>query len=216
MRIYKDIPQHLETGEANPEWLSLRAGLFTGSDFNQYLGILGKGLSDTAQTGLARKVCESLGYQFDSFKTPLMERGIELESKARDMYYFETCNDVQEVAFVDWEQSRAGCSPDGVIYDDDGNIEGITEFKCPDIVAYLKASDGYIKPEYRTQIQFNMLITGAKWCDYVVFFPGMKLVINRVEPDQEAQQQIVVALTMLNEKYDELLEKVKHLQKEEV
>ncbi len=214
MKIYKDISQHLEDGSANPEWLSLRAGLFTGSDFNQYLGILGKGLSDTAQTGLARKVCESLGYQFDGYKSPLMERGIELEATARNMYYFETQNDVQEVAFVDWEKLRAGCSPDGIVYDKDGNIDGITEFKCPDIVAYLKAADGYIKPEYRTQIQFNMLITGAKWCDYVVFFPGMKLVVQRVEPDAEAQTQIENALVLLNTKYDELLDKIKQLKQE--
>lgn len=215
MKIYKDIPQHLDDGTANPEWLSLRAGLFTGSDFNQYLGILNKGLSDTAQTGLARKVCESLGYQFDSYKSPLMERGIELESTARNMYYFETQNDVQEVAFVDWENYRAGCSPDGVVYNNKGNIDGITEFKCPDIVAYLKAADGYIKPEYRTQIQFNMLITGARWCDYVVFYPGMKLIINRVEADGAAQGTIMEALAELNVKYDELLDKIKQLKQEE-
>lgn len=214
MKVYKDIPQHLDDGTPNPQWLSLRSGKWTGGDFHSYLGVLGKGLSDTAQTGLSRKVCESLGYQFDSFKSPLMERGIELEATARNMYYFETQNDVQEVAFVDWEQERAGCSPDGVIYDKDGNIEGITEFKCPDIVAYLKSADGYIKPEYRTQIQFNMLITGAKWCDYVVFFPGMKLIINRVEPDAEVQTQIVAALKALNEKYDTLLDKIQQLKQE--
>ena len=214
MKIYKDIPQHLETGESNPEWLSLRAGKFTGSDFHQYLGILGKGLSDTAKTGLARKACESLGYSFDSVKTPLMERGIELESTARNMYYFETQNDVQEVAFVDWEQKRAGCSPDGVIYDKDGNIDGITEFKSPDVVAYLKAAGGHIRPEYKTQMQFNMLITGAKWCDYVVFYPGMQLIIQRVMPDEIEQNKIIAALDLLNKEYDELLTKLTQLKQE--
>lgn len=213
MQIYSDIPQHLDDGTANPEWLALRAGKFTGSDFHSYLGILTKPLSDTAKTGLTRKVCESVGYQFDNYKTPLMDRGIELESRARDMYYFETGNDVQEVAFVDWENYRAGCSPDGIIYN--GKlIDGIIEIKCPDIVAYMRAADGYIKPEYRVQMQFNMLMTGAKWCDYVVFFPGMKLIINRVEADGAMQGQIMAALAELNVMYDEILARIKELKTE--
>ena len=127
MRIH-NIAQHLESGEANPDWLALRAGKFSGSDFNQYMAIVDKGkLSDTAETALHKKVLSGIGEVFDSYKSESMERGNELEPLARQAYMCETFADVQEVGFVDWERLRAGCSPDGVVYGADGQIEKIID-----------------------------------------------------------------------------------------
>ena len=139
MKIYDELPQHLEDGTANPDWLSLRAGKFTGSDFHQYMGLAKEDkLSDTAESNLYKKVLESLGYSFESYRSSAMEDGNENEPLARADYIAETFNDVHEVGFVDWEQMRAGCSPDGVMYGADGQVEKILEIKCPEIKNYLK------------------------------------------------------------------------------
>lgn len=232
MKIIKDLPQHLPDGTANPDWLAIRAGLFTGSDFHQYLGIVEKELSDTAESNLYKKVLESLGETFDSLKTEAMERGTELEETARSAYWAETGEDVEEVAFVDYEQLRAGCSPDGVIIHREltktsprtytcGDVVGvddecvsekiikIIEIKCPEIKNYLKMAKGKIPPVYQTQMQYNMLITGAKSCDFVVYHPNMRLVVQEIDADADYQQKIITALEKLNARYYEILEEIK-------
>lgn len=216
MKIYtKDVlPQHLPDGEANPYWLEIRAGKFTGSDFNQYMPIVEKGkLSDTAESNLYKKVLESLGYDCgESVKSAAMEQGTELEPIARQEYIEKTFNDVREVGFVDWEKMRAGCSPDGVIYDGN-NITKIVEIKCPEIKNYLRMASGKIPPLYITQMQYNMLITGAKSCDFVVYHPDMRLVLQEINADKDYQDQIIIALEKLNARYEEILEEIKRYKK---
>lgn len=236
MRIH-NIAQHLESGEANPDWLALRAGKFSGSDFNQYMAIVDKGkLSDTAETALHKKVLSGIGEVFDSYKSESMERGNELEPLARQAYMCETFADVQELGFVDWERLRAGCSPDGVIMkpvlkritpkyyscgdviavDDEEvawDIEKIIEIKCPEIVNFIKYAESAdnIPPLYKTQMQYNMLITGAKSCDFVAYYPGMRLVVHTIDADSKYQAKIVAALEKLNERYDEILATINKL-----
>ena len=213
MKIIKDLPQHLQTGEANPDWLALRAGKFTGSDFHQYLGIVKKELSDTAESNLYKKVLESLGEQFENPKSDAMDRGTELEPVARAEYMGDTFNDVQEVAFVDWEKLRAGCSPDGVIFGQKEEIVKILEIKCPEIKNYLKMAKGKIPPVYTTQMQYNMLITGAKSCDFIIYHPDMRLVVLEVNADEQYQADIITALEKLNARYDEILEEIRELKR---
>jgi putative phage-type endonuclease len=213
MKIH-NIPQHLDDGQENPAWIAMRAGKFTASDFHQYLGILkDKGLADTAEKCLCRKILAGLGYSFSSFKNEIMEAGNELEPIAREMYIQETFNDVQEIGFADWEQLRAGCSPDGVIYGADGQIDKIIEIKCPEILDYVRYAQDikHIPNTYITQMQYNMLITGAKSCDFVAYHPNMRLVVHTIDADSEYQAKIVAALEKLNERYDEILATINKL-----
>lgn len=212
MQIH-NIPQHLDDGQANPDWLALRAGKFSGSDFHQYLGIVDKPLSATAETALHKKVLESLGETFAGVQTDAMARGNELEPLAREAYMCETFADVQEVGFIELGCLRAGCSPDGVIYGDCGEIRKILEIKCPEIVNFIKYAESAdnIPPLYKTQMQYNMLITGAKSCDFVAYYPGMRLVVHTIDADSEYQAKIVAALEKLNERYDEILAAINKL-----
>lgn len=214
MKIYDELPQHLEDGTANPDWLSLRAGKFTGSDFHQYMGLAKEDkLSDTAESNLYKKVLELLGYSFESYRSSAMEDGNENEPLARADYIAETFNDVQQVGFVDWEQMRAGCSPDGVMYSTDRQIEKILEIKCPEIKNYLKMAKGKIPPVYMTQMQYNMLITGAKSCDFVVWHPDMRLSVQEIEADANYQKDIITVLEKLNARYDAILEEIQEFRK---
>lgn len=214
MKIYDELPQHLEDGTANPDWLSLRAGKFTGSDFHQYMGLAKEDkLSDSAESNLYGKVLESLGYSFESYRSSAMEDGNENEPLARVDYIAETFNDVHEVGFVDWEKMRAGCSPDGVTYDTDDRVEKIIEIKCPKIKNYLKMAKGKIPPVYMTQMQYNMLITGAKSCDFVVWHPDMRLSVQEIKADANYQKDIITVLEKLNARYDAILEEIKEFRK---
>lgn len=208
MKIY-DMPQHMVDGSANPEWLDIKAGKFSGSDFHQYMGIAKTGkLSDTAKKELYKKVLENFGYRFYTFQTPDMLIGIEREPTAREAYSFIYGKDIKEVGFVDKEELHAGCSPDGVIYDGD-KIAEIIEIKCPSVetfVSYL--DDEFMKPEYETQMQFNMFITGADVCHFVVYHPDFNLIVRDVKKDPEMQEKIATVLNTLNTMYDTLYERV--------
>lgn len=212
------MSQHCVDGSANPEWLDARAGLFTGSDFHQYMPLLKTGkLSDTAKKALYKKILENYGYRFKTFQTPEMLIGIEREPKAREAYSFIYGKQVEEVGFVDMEQCHAGCSPDGVITSDgekvkeDGsNIKEIVEIKCPSVetfVSYL--DDEFMKPEYETQMQFNMFVTGADVCHFVVYHPDFNLIVRDVEKNPEIQDKIKKVLEELSVVYDDLDGKVR-------
>lgn len=209
MKIY-NCEQHCIDGSANPEWLDLRAGKFTGSDFHQYLGLMKTGkLSETATKSLYKKILENFGYRFDTFQTPAMQRGIELEPTAREAYSFIYGKDIQEVGFVDLEKYHAGCSPDGVIYDEDGNIKEIVEIKCPMIetfVSYL--DDEFMNAEYYTQMQFNMFITGADVCHFVVYHPDFNLIVRDIPKDEDMQLKIQTVLINLNDIYTKMYDRV--------
>lgn len=209
MKIY-NCEQHCIDGSANPEWLNLRAGKFTGSDFHQYLGLMKTGkLSETATKSLYKKILENFGYRFDTFQTPAMQRGIELEPRAREAYSFIYGKDIQEVGFVDLEKYHAGCSPDGVIYDEDRNIKEIIEIKCPMIetfVSYL--DDEFMNAEYYTQMQFNMFITGADVCHFVVYHPDFNLIVRDIPKDEDMQLKIQTVLVNLQDIYDKMYKKV--------
>lgn len=213
------MSQHCVDGSANPEWLDARAGLFTGSDFHQYMPLLKTGkLSETAKKALYKKVLENYGYRFNTFQTPEMLIGIEREPTAREAYSFIYGKQIEEVGFVDLEKYHAGCSPDGVIYEDyptfDGSycgkrISEIVEIKCPSVetfVSYL--DDEFMKPEYETQMQFNMFVTGADVCHFVVYHPDFNLIVRDVEKNPEIQDKIKKVLEELSVVYDDLDSKV--------
>lgn len=209
MKIYT-MEQHLLDNSTNPEWLDARAGHFTGSDFSVYMGMLKTGkLSETAKKELSKKILENFGYRFDTFQTPAMARGIELEPTAREAYSFVYGKDINEVGFVDLEKYHAGCSPDGVIYDKDGNIKEIIEIKCPMIETFVSYLDpDFMNPDYATQCQFNMFITGADVCHFVVYHPDFNLIVRDIPKDEEMQNKIQTALEKLQSMYDEMYERI--------
>ena len=203
------MPQHMADNSANPDWLNVRAGKFSGSDFHQYLGMLKTGkLSETAKKELSKKVLENFGYRFDTFQTPAMIRGIELEPTAREAYSFVYGRDIKEVGFVDKEELHAGCSPDGVIMDGD-DIKEIVEIKCPLIETFVSYLDPeFMNPDYATQVQFNMFITGADVCHFVVYHPDFNLIVRDIPRDEEVQEKIRTALEKLQGMYDEMYERI--------
>ena len=214
MKIYDELPQHLEDGTPNEDWLKIRANKFTASDFYLFMSLLDKDkLTDTAESRLYEKVLANFGEISHSVTTTAMERGTELEPEARELYRQETFEDVREVGFVDWEKLRAGVSPDGVIYGADGNIERIVEHKCPGIKNYLKMAKGKIPTQYIIQVQMQLLVTGAKSCDFVIYHPDMRLVIKKFTPDEQTQKDIITVLEKLNARYDAILEEIQEFRK---
>jgi len=182
LKVHKMIIHNFEQG--SEEWLNIRVGKFTGSDFHIMLG-----KSETKDKELDKKASERLtGVKCDQdiFSNGHTKRGHELEPLARDCYFFETGKEIKEVGFVELND-EVGCSPDGLIDD------GIIEIKCVDNHTYFKVvRKSYIAPIYKTQIQFNLYVTNRKYCDFIYFNPNFKknIRIIRVERDDEFIEKI--------------------------
>ena len=66
------------------------------------------------------------------------------------------------------------------------NPGGIIEIKCPkDAILLHQILNHKVKPEYYTQIQFNLYVTGRQYCDYIAYNENWPLFIKRVDRDEE-------------------------------
>ena len=177
------------------EWYKVRLAKFTGSDFHSFMGN-----SETKKRLLLEKVAEKITGKSESveLKSADIQRGVEQEDIARINYEMETGNTVIQVGFIELDE-WTGCSPDGLVGDD-----GIIEIKCPRATTFVKhLMDDSIEPQYYTQIQFNLMVSGRKWCDFVRYNENFDLYIKRVEADKEYQKKIRKVL-------DECIEEVKN------
>ena len=185
--------------QRSPEWLAARLGRFTASDFHTFLGD-----SKTKGDMLWEKVAERLFRDSDAseYSSFAMERGTMLEPEARRTYTIATGDKVKEVGIVlpdeddkyaDWIAS----SPDGLV----GKV-GMIEIKCPlakNFLQWTTPTDtgrevSYIKPEYKTQVQFNLLVTGREWCDFFYYHPRGGIAMTRIYRDEDYIERIKAAL----------------------
>ena len=190
------------------EWNAQRIGKISASHTHELMA-QGKGGSPsvTRDKYMIRLIKERLtGVIEENFQSKAMTWGIETEDEARNAYFGETLNLVQEVLFIDWfGQDMVGCSPDGLVGDD-----GLIEIKCRESHNHIKylLDEGKIDGNAMKQTQSQMLFTGRQWCDYVHYdnrFPnGLDLHIYRIEKDQKVQDEICAAIVQfqyeLNEK----------------
>jgi len=162
-----------------PEWHQVRLGKLTASTA-QAIATNGKGL----ETLCFEKVAELLTgrKKEDNFTSIDIERGHILEAQARNAYELLTGNLVKQVGFCEMTDF-IGCSPDGFIGDD-----GLIEIKCKDDKNYAKfLYEPIVDSTYMWQVQMQMLVTGRKWCDFVVYNPNFSrdVSIIRVKRDPE-------------------------------
>ena len=190
--------------QQSEEWFKLRVDYpFTASNF-QAVATAGKGLD----TLIKRKLSEKYTGKRKTFTNEHMERGNELESDAVASYELETGTTVQPVGFVTDSSIHplGGVSPDGDVV----GTEGLIEIKSYDDEIYLEALRELsvkgkitIPSKYDWQMQGQMLFTGKKWVDYVVFNPNFEkdIIIQRVYADVVKQQKIIQGLLIAEMRY---------------
>ena len=162
--------------QGSQEWLDLRIGKVTGSNFGVFMANDGKDFGPPAKKyalGVALEritgVSSESGYTNDH-----MERGIAQEPIARSLYEDEKFVTVTNGGFFDCGLYSA--SPDGLIGDD-----GIIEIKS--VIAsthYATLKRGSFDPAYRWQLAGHLDCTGRQWVDFVSYcseFPEEKQLI---------------------------------------
>jgi putative phage-type endonuclease len=176
----------LAVEQGTPEWHELRRGKVTASRVADILAKTKTGPSASRQNYLIELALQRTTKTIEpSYTNAAMEWGIQTEPQARVAYEVATNNFVDQVAFIDHPTIQGfGCSPDGLVGDN------LIEIKCPNSAThweYFKAKEPPKK--YWIQMQAQMAVTGAKWCDFVSFDPRMpersQLLIVNVPRDSE-------------------------------
>lgn len=119
--------------------------------------------------------------------TKAMEFGKTTEQEARKRYALDFPNVVvTEVAFITAEDEDLepfwGDSPDGLIFDEAHVLTGCIEIKCPKPATFMEYSDMFaqgktlkeIEPKYYWQVLNHLAVSGAEWCDFIVYDPMLK------------------------------------------
>ena len=166
-------------------WHQMRLGKVTASRVADILAKTKTGPSASRQNYLIELAIQrTTGIIQESYSNSAMEWGTQTEPQARVAYEVKSGNFVDQVAFIDHPTIQwFGCSPDGIVG------EGLIEIKCPNSAThweYFKAKEPPKK--YFIQMQAQMAVTGAKWCDFVSFDPRMpdrsQLLIVRIDKDE--------------------------------
>lgn len=191
--------------QGTPEWFAARCGVPTASSFDSIITLKGEP-SKQRQKYLYRLAGENItGVSEESYQNGNMLRGKELEAEARKLYEFMAGVLVQEVGLCLSDDRLYGASPDGLIGDD-----GCLEIKCPKMethVGYL--IDNKLPADYFQQTQGQLLVTGRKFCDFVSYYPGLKPLLIRVEPDTKFHALLKDELEKFCAELKELTDKIR-------
>lgn len=208
------------------DWHRARLGCFTASEVGKLIGSpKAKAVSQTAMSLIYKKLGERLlspdliadEERFGEFlyrnevRSKAIEYGNRTEAEAISYYSALTGSDVQEGGY--WRHKQVVCfgaSPDGLVGED-----GLLEVKCPQLEAFARyyalirssADLKAVNSDYYWQVQAQLACTGRKWCDWLAYSPdcGNRIVLVRVERDEDDISRIVAAVTNANDIIEEIL-----------
>lgn len=158
----------LDCEQGSEEWLAARLGIPTATGIKNI--VTQSGQKSSGWVGyLAELIAESIEGSSDGFKSNDMQRGNELEPRARMAYEFETDNDVVQVGGVYLNADKdLMVSPDGLI----PSLKKGVEIKCPKMKTHIKyLLEGGVPVEYVIQVQAALWVTGYETWDFVSYCP---------------------------------------------
>ena len=200
MNIIKDMVQ------GSAEWHAMRLGKVTASNMKNVMSNgRGSALSKMSETYMMDLIAERLtGESKPFFENDAMRWGTETEPQARAMFEIQEGVEVEEVAFIEYDD-YTGVSPDGLI----GEF-GLIEIKCPNTSTQIKRalSDDYAA-DYKDQIQMQLWVSGRQYCYFLSFDPRLDCaagyLLQKVERDEEYIKKMAEKTTAFVTKMNELL-----------
>ena len=149
------------------------------------------------------------GHSVDHYVTPAMQRGLDLEDAARNLYE-ETTGQLLGPArlFIHPTIPNFVATPDGTL-----GLDTVVEFKCPLVSTYLNwIDDGRIPDGHLAQMACQLVVTGRTKAIFVAYCPEMpphrRLFIRDYIPTPEALEVVEAAAIQFLKEVDELFDRV--------
>lgn len=161
--------------------------------------------SDTAKRYAADLAIERISGQphGEPPKAWVLERGHEMEERARMLYEARTGAFITESGICISDDGVFAYSSDGLA-DDDGLIEVKAPIDSIKIMAMWRTGD---TSEYDHQIQGGLWLTGRKWLDFIMYVPdlaacGKDLYVKRITRDEAFIDKMVAQLADFDKMVD--------------
>ncbi len=175
-RIYREIIQGSE------QWLKLRSGIPTSSEFDKIVTPGGKP-SKSAEGYMYTLLAERVkGRPCRQFMSDMMKRGNWIEPDAIEFYEFTRDVKTVRVGFMTNAEGTIGASPD-LLVGDDGQVEIKSPGKEEIHMSYLLGS-GSPYEKHKVQMQGQLWISGRRFNDSMSFDPDLPPAIMRIERDE--------------------------------
>jgi YqaJ-like viral recombinase domain len=180
--------------QGSEKWFSMRLGIPTASEFSAFMdkdfnlrrAKEKDGINAQVWTYICEKCAERFGGPLPAFTSFVTDQGKLNEKLARKWMAMECEAEIQEVAFIQSADGKSGCSPDGLLGDDEG-----CEIKCPQTpqqVRYLL--DGEIPADHLHQVHGSLYVTGRKRWHYLSYHDGFPVLHLTVERDEAVMGRI--------------------------
>lgn len=190
--------------QGSPEWLALRAGIPTASNFATIMAKGRDGPSLTRAKYMRQLAGEIItGEPAETYSNGHMARGQEMETQARERYAFDRDVEPRLVGFI--RNGPKGASPDALIGD-----RGALEIKTalPDILIEAMLRDD-APPQHRAQTQGVLWVAEREWIDLVVYWPKLPPVIHRAVRDEAYIASMASAVDAFNDELAALVERIR-------
>jgi hypothetical protein len=199
--------------QGSPEWLNARLGVITASEAHALLldaRTKTPKYKEARQTYMNKLIGEVCTGYAEELNAKALQWGKDNEEAAIAAYEFASGNEVEKIglAYKD-EFKRAGASADFKIKNKNHGGEN----KCP-ITPQVHIDfllNQAIRPEYITQVQFGLWVTGWDAWDFTSYHPRMKAKMIHyitIERDQELMRYFDEEIPKFIFEMDQKLEKI--------
>lgn len=200
----------IDCDQRTDEWFNHRKGYLTASKFGEWITKSGKVADKAKLTAASQVLAEAAGYPDPPpFVNQDMQRGIEFEEDARQLFMKSTGLIVDQIGFAKSKHGFFGCSPDGLILSTGEGLE-IKVPRASKLIQYI--ANNVLPDEYACQVHGSMAVTGAKAWHFFAWHPGFPFFHIRVERDHDTQSMLD-GLKSYSRFYAELVEKMATEQK---
>ena len=191
--------------QGEPEWFKARIGSIGGSSI---ASVVAAGQGKMRKSLLYTLAGEILsGVKYEGYRNADMDRGVEQEADARNVYAMEREVEVVQVGLVKQNEFRH-FSPDGLI-----GTDGMVEIKCVIPKVQVETIDtGKIDGGYIKQIQWGLFICKRYWADFISWSPlvvDCPIWIKRVERDEKLIKELIDGAEKFIDELKSLVLKIK-------
>ncbi len=163
--------------QGSQEWLDLRKTKITATDACVIMG-------ESSWKTIIQLYEEKISQENNTFVNQYMQRGLDLEPIARDLFCLQTGIEVNPAIIIkDWTMA----SLDGI--SECGKF--IVEIKCPGKKDHDLALQGKVPNHYYPQLQHQMYVADVQFA-YYFSFDGADGVIIEVERDEEYIKKMMI------------------------
>lgn len=189
--------------QGSAEWFKHKLGIPSASCFDRIITTKGEP-SKQREKYMFKLAGEIItGISEESYTSGPMQRGKEMEEEACQLHQLITGKETLQCGF--FVKDGYGATPDRIMPEN-----GLLEVKCPILttqVGYLL--DNKLPTEYFQQVQGELLVTEKEYAHFFSYFPGLKPLLIRVEPDKKFQEILRSELLRFCDELKILVEKLK-------